>query len=251
MPNPFVPRFRGHDRRSAGLDLPVNQIVHETEPLDHRRRNNERVEVVHAHGAAHKATAAAFKQVVLAARTVSARSRGGIWLVKDLFPRLGIAGKVDVKITPRGTGAAGMIADGGASVAVLPISEILTANGVDYASRLEHHMLASFTTLAYAFWAAVLPVGATELVAVGYISLDRCFVQVETGESTIKVIDGHDILIEIVRGRRSRFFAFFYSESAVRLTRGERLGRPTFLKTLVRESGWPRGDDNGRCSASV
>jgi hypothetical protein len=59
-------------------------------------------------------------------------------------------------------------------------------------------MLASFTTLAYAFCAAVLPAGATELVAVGYISLDRCFVQVETGESTIKVIDGHDILIEIV-----------------------------------------------------
>src|SRR5271165_3564062 len=64
--------------------------------------------------------------------------------------------------------------------------------------RLEHHMLASFTTLAYAFCAAVLPAGATELVAVGYISLDRCFVQVETGESTIKIIDGHDILIEIV-----------------------------------------------------
>jgi hypothetical protein len=59
-------------------------------------------------------------------------------------------------------------------------------------------MLASFTTLAYALCAAVLPAGATEIVAVGYISLDRCFVQVETGESTIKVINGHDILIEII-----------------------------------------------------
>jgi molybdate transport system substrate-binding protein len=38
-------------------------------------------------------TAAAFKQVVLAARTVSASSTSGIWLVKDLFPRLGIAGQ--------------------------------------------------------------------------------------------------------------------------------------------------------------
>jgi hypothetical protein len=66
------------------------------------------------------------------------------------------------------------------------------------ASVLEHHMLASFTTLAYAFCAAVLPAGATELVAVGYISLDRCFVQIETVESTIKVVDGHDILIEII-----------------------------------------------------
>lgn len=50
----------------------------------------------------------------------------------------------------------------------------------------------------YAFCAAVLPAGATELVAFGYISLDRCFIQLETAKSTIKVIDGHDILIEIV-----------------------------------------------------
>ena len=81
-------------------------------------------------------TIEAFKQVVLAARTVSASSTSGIWLVKDLFPRLGIADKIDVKITPRGAGAAGMVADGGAGVAVLPISEILTAKGVDYAGSL-------------------------------------------------------------------------------------------------------------------
>jgi hypothetical protein len=41
------------DGDSAGLDLPVNQIVYETELLDHRRRNDERIEVVLAHGAAH------------------------------------------------------------------------------------------------------------------------------------------------------------------------------------------------------
>jgi molybdate transport system substrate-binding protein len=82
------------------------------------------------------ATVAAFKQAVLAARTVSASSTSGIWLMKDLFPRLGIADKIDVKITPRGTGAAAMAADGGVGVAVLPISEILTAKGVDYAGSL-------------------------------------------------------------------------------------------------------------------
>jgi len=81
-------------------------------------------------------TVEAFKQVVLAARTVSASSTSGIWLVKDLFPRLGLAGKIEIKITPRGTDAVGMVADGGAGVAVLPISEILTAKGVDYAGRL-------------------------------------------------------------------------------------------------------------------
>jgi len=81
-------------------------------------------------------TVEAFKQVVLAARTVSAASTSGIWLAKDLFPRLGIADKVDLKITARGTGAAGMVADGAAAIAVLPISEILTARGVDYAGSL-------------------------------------------------------------------------------------------------------------------
>src|SRR6516225_6318535 len=81
-------------------------------------------------------TVEAFKKVVLAARTVTLGGTSGIWLVKELFPRLGIADKIDIKITPRGTGAAGMVADGGAGVAVLPISEILTARGVDYAGSL-------------------------------------------------------------------------------------------------------------------
>jgi molybdate transport system substrate-binding protein len=81
-------------------------------------------------------TVEAFKKVVLAARTVSASSTSGIWLAKNLFPRLGIADKIDIKITARGTGAAGMVADGAASIAVMPISEILTAKGVDYAGSL-------------------------------------------------------------------------------------------------------------------
>jgi molybdate transport system substrate-binding protein len=81
-------------------------------------------------------TVEAFRQVVLAAQTVSASSTSGIWLVNDLFPRLGIADKIEIKITPRGTGAAGMVADGGAGVAVIPISEILTAKGVDFAGSL-------------------------------------------------------------------------------------------------------------------
>jgi molybdate transport system substrate-binding protein len=55
-------------------------------------------------------TVEAFKQVVLAARTVSASSTSGIWLVKNLFPRLGIVDKIDVKITPRGTDVVGMVA---------------------------------------------------------------------------------------------------------------------------------------------
>lgn len=81
-------------------------------------------------------TVDAFKQVMLAVHTVSGASTSGIWLVKDLFPRLGILEKLDVKIVPRGMGAAAMVADGSVDVAILPISEIMTAEGVDYAGSL-------------------------------------------------------------------------------------------------------------------
>jgi len=81
-------------------------------------------------------TVEGFKQVVLAARTVAAASTSGIWLVQDLFPRLGILETLEVKIVPRGTGAAALVADGSAGVAVMPISEILTAKGVEYAGSL-------------------------------------------------------------------------------------------------------------------
>jgi hypothetical protein len=67
-------------------------------------------------------------------------------------------------------------------------------------SHRETVMLADFITLAYSFCAAIVPAGGADLVAVGYVSSNRCFVQVETIESTRKVIDGHDILVEIIEG---------------------------------------------------
>ena len=60
-------------------------------------------------------------------------------------------------------------------------------------------MLDGFTLLAYAFCAAVIPAGTRELVAVGYVSLDRCFIQIETGENIAKVIEGHDVSIEVLQ----------------------------------------------------
>ena len=56
--------------------------------------------------------------------------------MNELFPRLGIAEKINVKATPRGTDATGMVAAGGADIAVMPISEILHAPGVDFAGSI-------------------------------------------------------------------------------------------------------------------
>jgi molybdate transport system substrate-binding protein len=82
-------------------------------------------------------TVEAFKQVLLKAKTVAVPgSTSGIWLTADLFPRLGIADKVNVKKTPRGTDATGMVAAGGADLAVMPVSEIVHAAGVEFAGAI-------------------------------------------------------------------------------------------------------------------
>ena len=75
-----------------------------------------------------------FKQVVLKARLVAVpSSTSGIFLIEEIFPRFGIAGRVNVKATPRGSGAAAMVATGEADIGLLPVSEIMHAPGVELA----------------------------------------------------------------------------------------------------------------------
>jgi len=82
-------------------------------------------------------TVEAFRQVLLAAKTVAIPgSTSGIWLTTELFPRLGIAEKINVKLTPRGTDSAAMVAAGDADIAVQPTSEIMHAPGVDFAGNI-------------------------------------------------------------------------------------------------------------------
>jgi molybdate transport system substrate-binding protein len=78
-----------------------------------------------------------FKQAMLKAKTIAVpESTSGIWLRTDLFPRLGIAAKINIKATPRGSGATEMVAAGGADLAIMPVSEILHAARVDFAGSL-------------------------------------------------------------------------------------------------------------------
>lgn len=74
----------------------------------------------------------AFKRLVMKAKTVAVpASTSGIFLVKEVFPRLGIADQVNVEMTPRGSGAAAIVASGEADLGLLPVSEILHAPGVE------------------------------------------------------------------------------------------------------------------------
>jgi molybdate transport system substrate-binding protein len=82
-------------------------------------------------------TVEAFKQVVLAAKTVAIpASTSGIWLTHDLFPQLGLAGKINARATARGSEATSMVAAGTADLAVMPVSEIVDARGVELAGKL-------------------------------------------------------------------------------------------------------------------
>ncbi len=82
-------------------------------------------------------TVEAFKRALPSAHTVAVpASTSGIYLTRYLFPRLGISEKIDVKVTPRGTGAAAMVAAREAKLAVMPVSEIPAAPGVDFAGPI-------------------------------------------------------------------------------------------------------------------
>jgi molybdate transport system substrate-binding protein len=101
-----------------------------------------------------------FKQLVLTARTVAVpSSTSGIFLIEEIFPRLGIAGRVNVKATPRGSGAAAMVAAGEADVGLLPVSEIVHAAGVELAG-----VIAEEIQLNQIFAAAVVA-GSKEIEA--------------------------------------------------------------------------------------
>lgn len=82
-------------------------------------------------------TVEGFKRAATGAKLMAVPgSTSGIWLRDELFPRLGIADKVKFKMTPRGSGATGMLAAGEADFAVLPVSEILHATRVELVGKL-------------------------------------------------------------------------------------------------------------------
>jgi molybdate transport system substrate-binding protein len=82
-------------------------------------------------------TVAAFKQLMLEAKVIAMpASTSGIWLETELFPRLGLGGKVAMTLAPRGSDATRMVAAGEVDLAVMPVSEILHASGVAFAGAI-------------------------------------------------------------------------------------------------------------------
>jgi molybdate transport system substrate-binding protein len=125
-------------------------------------------------------TVEAFKQVVLNASSVAVpASTSGIFLTKEIFPRLGIADKVNVKVASRGTGAAAMVASGEADVGLLPVSEIVHAPGVELAG-----VIAEEIQLNQVFAAAIVA-GSSEVEAakrlIAFLASERASAAIKSG----------------------------------------------------------------------
>ena len=82
-------------------------------------------------------TVEGFKKVLLKSKAVAVPgSTSGIFLVKEVFPKLGLVDRISVRMTPRGSDAAALVASGEADVGLLPVSEIMNAPGVEHAGAI-------------------------------------------------------------------------------------------------------------------
>jgi len=117
-------------------------------------------------------TVDAFRQALVGARVVAVpASTSGIYLTTELFPRLGIADKIDTKIMPRGSQSAALVASGDAGIVVQPISELLHVPGLDFVGRIPAEL-----QLIQTFAAAIVS-GSTEVEAsrrlIAFLASDR------------------------------------------------------------------------------
>jgi molybdate transport system substrate-binding protein len=125
-------------------------------------------------------TVESFKRVVTSAKSVSAPgSTSGIFVRDHVLPRLGIADQVRLKTTPRGAEAAAMVASGEAELAIMPISEIVHAPGVEVGG-----ILAEEIQLHQVFAAAVVA-GSSQLDAakrlIAFLASDAAAAAIRSG----------------------------------------------------------------------
>lgn len=125
-------------------------------------------------------TVEAFKQLMLKSKLVAVPgSTSGIFVMKDVLPRLGIADKVNVKATARGAGAAELVAKGEADVAVMPVSEIVHAAGVDFAGVIAQEIQLDQTFCAAIVAGSKQAEAAKKLIA--FLASDRAAPTIKAG----------------------------------------------------------------------
>ena len=77
-------------------------------------------------------TKAFANSLINAKKVVVPGSTSGIYLTKELFPKLGISDQISVQVTERGAQATAVLAARDANIAVQPSSELVNVAGIDY-----------------------------------------------------------------------------------------------------------------------
>ena len=78
-------------------------------------------------------TSEGLKETLLKARLISMPgSTSGVFIKDSVFPRLGIADKVSLKVTARGIESTAMLAAGESDIALGPVSELVGQPGIEY-----------------------------------------------------------------------------------------------------------------------
>jgi len=82
-------------------------------------------------------TVAALRQTVLLAKSIGySSSASGIYLTKELFPRLGIADQINSRLTMSEGSVATLVANGEVEIGFQQISELLPVPGIEYVGPL-------------------------------------------------------------------------------------------------------------------
>jgi molybdate transport system substrate-binding protein len=82
-------------------------------------------------------TIAGFRQALVSATLVAVpASTSGIFLTQEVFPKLGVADKIKVRVMARGSQSADLVVKGEADLVVQPVSELIHVQGLSYAGEI-------------------------------------------------------------------------------------------------------------------
>jgi molybdate transport system substrate-binding protein len=78
-----------------------------------------------------------FRQALLNAKLVAVpASTSGIFLMEEVFPRLGVRDRIRTRVMARGSQSADLVVKGEADLVVQPVSELIHVKGLDYAGAI-------------------------------------------------------------------------------------------------------------------
>lgn len=82
-----------------------------------------------------------FKSALIKAKSIVVPgSTSGIYLTKELFPKLGLNNLISITVTERGSQATTLLAAKEANVAIQPSSELVNVAGIDYVGRIPNEL---------------------------------------------------------------------------------------------------------------